>query len=231
MPASGQYEGATQASRVKQRSNQRSGQTSNPVPPAPGKVPGSGGGTNQKAGDGKQFAFAPGYLRLIRRACINSDLVITASTTPFRKCPAGKAEMLRASELARNGTAEIEFMSQSNGLRAPVDYLLGQAQAYEPDGALETHTEATATAPYGAQADSLTRQSTKINGGRTNSKPAREATTVSIRFAVGEPVRPWSRERVYSRAARNMPEFVPAKRTTAKPITPVLTGSNRRGPQ
>ncbi len=205
-----------------------SSKSASPELPTPGHAPGSGGGASPKAGDGKKFAFAPGYLRLIRQACMKADLVITASPTPFRVCPEGNARLLRASELARNGTAEIEFMSQSNGSRAPADSLLGQAQAHEPDG---SHAAVPTTAPYDAPADALPQRSTQINGGSTNSPPTRNANTVSIRFAVGEPVRPWNRERVYSRAARNLPEFQPARRPSPKPATALPANTNRRGPQ
>lgn len=53
-----------------------------------------------------------------------------------------------------------------------------------------------------------------------------------IRFAVGKPVRPWNRERVYSRAARNMPEFKPTPRNrgpTSNAAPPA--GSSGKQPQ
>lgn len=51
----------------------------------------------------------------------------------------------------------------------------------------------------------------------SNPDLARKRFVVDVKYAVGEPLRPWSRERVFSRAARNMPDYQRAARRVAVP--------------
>lgn len=103
------------------------------------------------------------FAKLFFEACAQVDLVVTASAMPYRSCGRGNAALIRASDLARLGAAEIHFKKSEladSGLTAP--------------------------------------ESTRQPSGKFQ---------IDITYAVGEPVRPWNRERVFSRAARNIREF------------------------
>ncbi len=227
--------------------------TAGSVPSAPrlhagGLSATNGSPTKVPTASGRKHEFLPGYLRLVRLACNRVDLVITVSPTPFRNCPSGNARLLRASELARNGSAEIEFISQNNDVDAVADGVSGQAQADTMSRKQEQNApppvddanKQQPTYPASLKKQSgdrnrspeptqLAYQAAASNSARSN--PARAATTIKIRFAVGEPARPWNQERVYSRAARNMTEFVPVRRKAPGPSTDSPVKGTRRGPQ
>jgi hypothetical protein len=59
--------------------------------------------------------------------------------------------------------------------------------------------------------------------GKTFPSGKARISDINIRFAVGQPERPWNRERIYSRAARNMPEFQPIKRAAPPKSEPSAT--------
>jgi hypothetical protein len=183
--------------------------TSQSLPPAkPGERAMQG---PQRAGALKQTGYSPDYLRLIRKACANADIVIAASPTPFGGCPKGSARLLRASELARLGTAEIQFISNNTELHPSFAVLASQALA-AGDG-------------------QLPKRSTQSSSAAILKTAVGDAPLMTIRFAVGDPARPWNKERIFSRAARNMPEFLPVRRA-ARMLKPVLISAGRRqGPQ
>lgn len=140
--------------------------------------------------------FPPQFLRDLRDACLAADLVIASVPTPGRKCPAGKATLLRALDLARKGAAEISFPTAQNVpmLSPGISQEGNKAQAWK-------------NIYGGSEAKSQTGQT-------AGAQRSDETPGLAVRFAVGEPVRPWNRERIFSRAARNMPQFMPVKRTT-----------------
>ncbi len=143
--------------------------------------------------------FDPQFMRQLRYFCSFADLVIAATPTPFQRCPNGKARLLRASELARKGTAEIYISHKNNVLQIFTN--------------VESQPPAAVATPLEARKTQLTTPDIDVHRGAV---PA-----TSIRFAVGDPVRPWNRERVFSRAARNMPEFQPVRRP--KPVAETLS--------
>ena len=166
----------------------------------------------RRTASGKEPEYSAQYLRLIRQACANADLVITASPTPFRNCPNGNAKLLRASELARRGTAEIEFINENNDISQSVDIKAGLLKAIAAQGPEP-------------------RRPAKFDQGAAGYALERAQTRVLIRFAVGDPVRPWNRERIFSRAARNMPDFQPVRRPAPRLPVASPTAGIRRGPQ
>lgn len=124
------------------------------------------------------FPASRHFAEVFYSACDHADLVITASAIPYRSCGKGKAYLLRASDLARKGSAEIRFESSS----------MQPGQRSGPAG-------------------------TRLPSDRLG-----QAFQIDITHAVGEPVRPWNRERVFSRAARNIPDYRSPK--TARPPMP-----------
>lgn len=116
---------------------------------------------DKQAGSGESPDRA--FARLFFETCAQVDLVITASAMPYRGCGRSKAELIRASDLARKGAAEIRFAKP----------------------------EASGSGTPGAER-------TGHSGNQLQ---------VTVEYAIGDPVRPWNRERVFSRAARNIPEF------------------------
>jgi ComEC/Rec2-related protein len=150
-----------------------------------------------------EVRFSPQFLKNLRQACTTAVLVISATPTPFQKCPIGKARLLRASELAKKGTAEINITNENNELVSLAD---SDSQPWAMFGE-----------PIDVVKASENRQDVSVRKGKISD--------INIRFAVGEPERPWNRERIYSRAARNMPEFQPIRRAAPPKSEPSATKS------
>ncbi len=174
-----------------------------PQPDAPGEA--GDNGIHEKRpsaiNDNKLTTISPDFIVNVRQACTLSDLVIAATPTPFMKCPVGNATLLPASMFAKKGTAEINFPQQNRYIGADPDSFSEQK---------EEMAEASGGRPSKPQL--LTEPTISAGESQPTKSKNRATLNVSIRFAVGDPVRPWNRERMYSRAARNIPDFQPPRK-------------------
>ncbi|MGB8818495.1 MAG: ComEC/Rec2 family competence protein [Rhizobiaceae bacterium] len=177
--------------------------------PVSNEIPPSTDGSNDAIGPGESASVEPEgakpklvsrqFAKIFFDACDQADLVITAAAVPFRSCGTGKAVLIRADALAKKGAAEIRFENYQP-VAASASEVTGRP-ASALDGRSQGASETTAASRKHAEPD-----------------VARKRFAVHIKYAVGEPQRPWNRERVFSRAARNMLEYQRAARPVAAPV-------------